>query len=358
MGIPGAVVQAEDWVFLDYGDTVEDDHSSTGLRLLDSPENSIAESPRRRSSDFVRQTTLEGAVDVVAPPSDALILESERLPEPDTVFSDEPVDVVGSHCPQPGACRPMGWQMLPTGLLFHSYLAGEKEPRMAAQWLWDRRRGRIWETALGGRWGLVRYGTYGGVDPEGFQFDMEGAAFARVDPEHDSDLEAVDFRAGFVATVREGRWRFKTGYYHISSHIGDEYLLNNSTFVRINYVRDAILTAAMYDITPDLQIYGEIALALNHNGGADPYEFQFGAQYSPMIRNGKRGAPFAAINGHLRQEFDFGGSVNVMAGWQWRSREGDQLFRVGFQHYNGPSMQWELFDVYESLTGFGIWYDY
>lgn len=252
---------------------------------------------------------------------------------------------------------PSGWELLPSGLLYHSYLAGEKEPRMAAQWLWEKDRGLVWETALGGRWGLVRRGTPG-PNGNGFQFDMEGAALARVDPEEESDLEAADFRAGFLGTWRRDRWRWKTGYYHLSSHVGDEFLIKNPGFPRRNYVRDSLLFGLMYDITPDVQIYGEIADALNHNGGAEPLELQFGAQYSPVCTNGIHGSPFAAINGHLRQEFDFSGSVNIEAGWQWRGANSGHLFRVGAQHYSGPSIQWSFYDRYESLTGVGIWFDY
>lgn len=255
-------------------------------------------------------------------------------------------------------CANYYWQLLPEGLLFHSYVAGEKEPRMAAQWLWDRERGLIWETALGGRIGLIRYGTPGAIDPYGFQVDLEGAGLARVDPEEDQDLEAADFRIGIVATWRVGRWRRKIGYYHISSHVGDEFLLHNPGFVRRNYVRDALVVALMYDVTPDLQIYGEFAGALNAVGGAEPIELQFGAQYTVHEPTGFRGAPFAAINGHLRQEFDFGGSVNILAGWQWRGEQSNHTYRIGFQHYSGPSIQYSFFDQYESLTGLGMWLDF
>jgi hypothetical protein len=251
-----------------------------------------------------------------------------------------------------------GWQLLPSGVLYPSYIAGTKEPRFGAAWLWERRRGLIWETALGGRWGLFRHGTFGPHDARGFQLDVEGAALARVDPEEESDLEAVDFRAGIVATWREGPWRLKAGYYHISSHLGDEFVIKNPDFTRLNYVRDSLIIGLMYDITPDLQIYGEFAPALNANGGAEPGEFQFGIQYSPYVVTGLRGAPFWAVNGHLRQEFNFGGSVNALAGWQWRGRNSNRTFRIGAQYYSGPSIQWSFLDRYESLVGVGMWFDY
>jgi len=249
------------------------------------------------------------------------------------------------------------WQMLPPGLLYHSYLAGEKEPRTAAQWLFEKNRGLIWEAAVGGRWGLFRYGTPG-TDADGFQFDVEGGALVRIDPQQHSDLEAADFRAGFVGTWRKGAWRWKAGYSHISCHLGDEFVIRNPTFPRVNYVRDSLLAAVMYDFTSQLQGYWEVAYAVGAEGGAEPVELQFGVQYSPAVETGFRGAPFAAVNGHLRQELRFGGSLNVEAGWAWRGGPSNNLFRAGFQHYSGNSMQWSFIHRYESLTGMGIWFDF
>ncbi|MEZ5944175.1 MAG: DUF1207 domain-containing protein [Planctomycetaceae bacterium] len=343
-----AILHAEDdWISLrDLGIASAPRPSSTALQLL-------SENPTHQPwSEVVTQSAAEDEA-VLLQPVEPAVLDLVPLD-----FDQVQQAQFGSPSGNSYGPRPTGWQFLPKGHLYGAYLAGEKESRMAAQWLWERDRGLVWETALGGRWGIVRNGTYGSDNPQGFQLDMEGAGLARVDPEEQADLEAADFRAGIIGTWRDGPWRWKTGYYHLSSHIGDEYLLKNPGFNRINYVRDAILVAGMYDVTPDLQVYAEMAVALNHNGGAEPFEFQFGAQYSPAVSNGIQGAPFAAINGHLRQEFNFGGSVNVMAGWQWRGLRDTDLFRAGFQHYNGASMQWEFFDRYESMTGMSIWYDY
>ncbi len=250
-----------------------------------------------------------------------------------------------------------GWQLLPDGLLYHSYLAGEKEPRFASQWMSERDRGMIWEAVVGGRWGLFRKGGEG-PDAEGFQFDVIGAAFVRIDPEEESDLEAADFNAGFLGTWHYGRWRYKLGYSHYSCHLGDEYIIKNPGITRYNYVRDSILVGTMFDITPKLQVYGEMYVALGTSGGAEPFEFQFGTQYSPAQSTGLRGAPFWAVNGHVFQENNFNGSVNAQAGWAWKSDKSGRLFRFGVQHYNGTSMQWSLVGRYENMTGMGIWFDY
>jgi hypothetical protein len=251
------------------------------------------------------------------------------------------------------------WHLLPGTLLYHAYLAGEKEPRIGLSVLSDSKGGWLWESALGGRVGILRRGGLGLYPANAWQIDLEGAALARVLPsEPSAPLQATDYRVGIQWTKRTGPIAYKAGYYHISAHAGDEFLVANPGFKRINYVRDSLVFGVTRDVTPDVQVYGEIGYALSADGGAEPLEFQFGTQYVPIRDTGLRGAPFAAVNVHLRQEVDFGGGINMMAGWRWRNPETGRLLRVGLQYYNGKSIQYEFFDQSQQLVGYGIWFDY
>lgn len=269
----------------------------------------------------------------------------------------QPVDEVSQIPPMVSECA-YEWQVLPAGLMYKAYLAGEKESRMQAVWFSSKGRdGIIWETALGGHVGLLRYGNTDAINPEGWQLDLEGAALPRVDMGHQDDLEAVDFRAGFWSTWRYGPNAYKLGYYHLSSHAGDEYLIRVPTYKRLNYVRDSLVAGYTRFLTPDIQAYGEVGYAFNYEDGAEPIELQYGLQYSPMVF-GLRGAPFAAINGHTRQDFGWITSVNVTAGWQWRGSATNHTYRLGIQYYTGPAMQWEFAGQKETLCGAGMWMDY
>ncbi len=88
------------------------------------------------------------------------------------------------------------WQLLPDGLLYKSYLAGGREPRFASQWINEKNTGWLWDVTLGGRVGILRYGTTNSPWPEGWQLDIEGAAFPRLNLDQARDLDAVDFRFG------------------------------------------------------------------------------------------------------------------------------------------------------------------
>ncbi|HEX6985279.1 MAG TPA: hypothetical protein VF170_07875, partial [Planctomycetaceae bacterium] len=92
--------------------------------------------------------------------------------------------------------------------------------------------------------------------------------------------------------------------------------------------------------------------------GSEPWHFQFGTEYQPPVVPGWHGAPVAAVNTLLRQEFDYEGSLGLLAGWQWKGLASNDLLRLGFTVYTGRSRQFSFFDRYEKLFGVGIWYDF
>jgi len=279
----------------------------------------------------------------------------EPIPMVDSVYENSPSNILAD----PGCfgCN-WHWQLLPNSLLYKSYMAGPKESRLASGWLYDTDQGWIWDLTAGGRVGIVRYGSSNEFPAEGWQLDIEGAAFPRLNMEESLDLDSTDFRFGLPMTWTRGPYQAKFAYYHMSSHVGDEYLARNPGFVRRNYSKDAFVLGFGYFATEDLRIYGEAGYAFVIDGGADHWEFQFGAEYIPMSYEGIRGAPFFAINGLIREEVDFGGGVTIMAGWRWRGSQNDRTFRFGVQYYNGKTTQFAFLNESEELIGLGAWYDF
>ncbi len=300
----------------------------------------------------------------VATAEPATVLDSPMMATPPNGYQPGAVQPYG---PQPGDAQPVfqpwgepacsTWQVLPSGLIYPSDLASTKEPRLASQWFYDRHAGWTWDTELGARVGVLRYGTNDGDRPEGFQLDMEGAAFPRLSLEHGEDVVSTDYRVGFPFTYGWDQYQVKLGYIHICSHLGDEYMLANPDAVRINYVRNGFLLGGSYYCTKDLRVYAESSWAFEYDGGAKPWEFQFGAEYSPAGPTGFHPKPFFAVNGDIRQEVDFGGNVCVETGYQWRGAA-NHLFRAGVQYFSGKSDQYQFFKQYEEKIGLGLWYDF
>lgn len=283
---------------------------------------------------------------------------------------DEPIRTAGFITPAPEVgshCFPE-WrsEVLPADLMYRSYIANPKDARLSSRILHLSGEGMLWSLEAGARVGVWRYGTPSGWRnpytgrPEGWQLDIQGAAFPRLNFEHELDVDAVDFKVGVPLTYSKGQWEAKVGWYHLSSHVGDEFLLRNPGFDRLNYLRDAFVFGGGYYPDPGLRIYSELEVAYNNDGGSDPLHLHLGFDWMPATVNTevKKPTPFLAVHGLLREEVNYGGGINIVTGLQWRGPHSDRLFRAGIQYYNGKSWQFSFHDNHEELLGISLWYDF
>ncbi|MFQ5598527.1 MAG: DUF1207 domain-containing protein [Nitrospiria bacterium] len=140
---------------------------------------------------------------------------------------------------------------LPEGKRFRPLLADMKQPRFYASY----RRVRFRERGLAAERrgekifaGLVGFGTEFGLwalrQPNGcggFQLDLSTAVFSQFNLDTPSgDLINTDFIVGPSLTLRRGPLSGRFRLFHQSSHLGDEFLLNNPGVDRIGLSFDAI----------------------------------------------------------------------------------------------------------------------
>lgn len=250
------------------------------------------------------------------------------------------------------------WRVLPDSVIWQSYWAGVHESRMSGVAFHNAPNNTNYlDVALGGRASILRYGTDGPGRPEGAEIQIEGAATPRLNLDANWDLDAVDFRFGVPLVYGRENWQAKFSYYHLSSHMGDEYAIRENALVdRINFSRDALVLGLSYFTHPAWRWYAEAGWAF-HYDESEPWEFQFGVDVAEPGPTGPMGVPFFAINGHLREEVDYGGNVVAQIGWLWRGN-GTSVLRTGFHYFNGKSSQFEFFENFEEQIGAGIWYDF
>ena len=142
----------------------------------------------------------------------------------------------------------MSLELLPGDLIWHSYWAGAKEPRMSGT-IFRETNGNLslFDVSLGGRASIVRSGYRRNGRPLGWELQIEGAAQLRLNLDQNFDFDSADFRFGIpliYAPHEQLHWKF--AYYHLSSHIGDEFLVRDPDYVRINFSRDVFVLGASY----------------------------------------------------------------------------------------------------------------
>ncbi|MEY4567674.1 MAG: hypothetical protein RLY14_2644 [Planctomycetota bacterium] len=263
----------------------------------------------------------------------------------------------GISTPAPVDLEAFEWQVLPRDIMYRAYLASTKESRLAAQLTHETDHDLLWDGWAGGRFGLVRYGNRNPIYQRGVQVDIEAAGLVRLDVMNDVDVQSVDFRAGIPVSIGWGQHQSRFGYYHLSSHTGDEFMLKNPSHQRLNFARDVLFIGHAYYLSPEFRLYGELGWAF-YTDVSKEWEVQFGFDYSPRLPTGRKGVPFFAVHGHLREELDFGGGVSAQAGWAWKGEQGSGILRTGLQYYNGMSPQYSFFNRHEQQIGIGVWYDY
>lgn len=268
-----------------------------------------------------------------------------------------PMYVNASGAP-PGDPQYWQWRLLPDNVIWQSYWAGVHEPRISGVVFHNAPNNTNYiDVTLGGRASILRYGSDGGDRPEGFELQIEGAAFPRLNLDANWDMDAADFRFGVPLIYGREKWQTKFSFYHLSAHMGDEYAIREHALAdRINFSRDVLTLAFSYFPLPAWRFYSEMGWAF-HYDESEPWEFQFGVDVAQPGPTGAIGAPFFAINGHIREEVDYGGNLVAQIGWFWRGNS-TKVLRTGFHYFNGKSNQFEFFRNFEEQLGMGLWYEF
>ncbi len=140
---------------------------------------------------------------------------------------------------------------LPKGKLFRPLLADMKQPRFYGsvrrvrfrrRGFADERRGESFSV------GLVGFGTEFGIwalrrpnGCDGFQLDLSTGVLSQFNLSTSSkDLINTDFIVGPSLTFRSGHFSSRWRLFHQSSHLGDEFLLNNLDVDRLELSFEAV----------------------------------------------------------------------------------------------------------------------
>lgn len=110
------------------------------------------------------------------------------------------------------------------------------------------------------------------------QLELEGSVWVIFDPCTESaPLINADYYVGFPLTYAIDCWQFRLRGYHISSHIGDEFLLNHPGFDRRNASAEYLDFFISHDLTEEIRLYAGLGYIIQQ----DP-EFKTDRFYSAI----------------------------------------------------------------------------
>ena len=188
------------------------------------------------------------------------------------------------------------------------------------------------------------------------QIGLQGAVFAVFNLDAPSfDLVNADYWLGIPLSYRRGPWSFLTRIYHQSSHLGDEFLLGNPDFERINLSYEDWELLASYE-HKRWRFYGGGGVILHSEPDLDPLHVQVGAEYREpdFFRNFQL---VAATDWQADQEQNWHPNRSYQIGFAFASHEGREL-RLMLEHFRGFSPNGQFFDERLRYSGLGMYFDF
>ncbi|MCP4907543.1 MAG: DUF1207 domain-containing protein [bacterium] len=255
-----------------------------------------------------------------------------------------------------GSERREDYLVLPRGELFEPLVADVQWPRISGEYQWrlgTDQFDRVAAVSFGESFAFVRSPqTDWGEWEFGFQamvdaiFDMGSSSF---------DLSNEDYFIGFAGSVLTQGVTTQIRIYHISSHVGDEYLIENG-LTRKSVSFEVIDLLASYEPRGWLRLYGGGGIMVKPHPSYDPIVTQFGVEMtSPTSFASGLLRPIFATDLQLRQENDWIPEVSVLAGLRLASPE-DDVRRIEFiiRYYHGRSPEGQFFDETIDSLGLGV----
>jgi hypothetical protein len=160
-----------------------------------------------------------------------------------------------------------------------------------------------------------------------------------------SDLLNADYLGGLTFSYSLDALVFFARVFHQSSHLGDEFLLNNEVD-RINLSFEALDVLVSYDLRPWARVYGGSAVIVRSEpSNLDRWSLQAGAELRPVSFKTKiRVELFMAVNLESWQQNDWIPDASFIAGVTL-DPIGESSYRVDFllRYYVGRSPNGQFF---------------
>jgi hypothetical protein len=256
---------------------------------------------------------------------------------------------------------PQEWdvELLPDRILYRPYLADPRQSRSSTKVQFPLRTkdGNIKiENTLGGHRALALW-----TDPhdphQEMQLSLEAAVFSRFDIQEGWDMDAADYRFGFPFVFRDGDLALKIHLWHLTSHLGDEFISRENR-KRDSYHLDELSVGAALQLDPQWRAYLELGAGFYTGPETDSGRAQFGLEWVGPAWKGRIG-PFAALDLQTRNEIGWGWNASVMGGIQIQPKNpGGANFRAFAEYYRGHDQQTQFKSQLEHYYAFGIAADF
>jgi len=176
-----------------------------------------------------------------------------------------------------------------------------------------------------------------------------------------SELANTDYLVGIPLSYAFDKWAFRFRVYHVSSHLGDEFMDHNRQVKRLNPSMEAIDLFASYQINVNLRVYAGFGWVF-HSDKTYPINPPLYLEWGGEVRFFGRkffyhrlyGTPFSAVYIRNWQVNHWSLDGTYMVGYEFSKLQGvGRKMRLFINYHHGYS-EGQFFKQRTSYTGFGF----
>jgi len=193
---------------------------------------------------------------------------------------------------------------------------------------------------FGDQFPVYRWANVWGGD---LQLEVEGGVFAVFDlSDKLFPLINADYYGGIPLTFAKGPWSHRLRLYHVSSHLGDEYMQANKKVRRKNKSFEALDISTDYQISRNFRIYGVLGsiLASDSEMKMKPLYLEYGFEARGFRTNFKQlfGQAFFAFHARNYQDVGYALDTTYALGYEWGKVHGiGKKIRLFAEYHHGFS---------------------
>jgi hypothetical protein len=248
---------------------------------------------------------------------------------------------------------------LPPGELFAPLLADPRWPRFSAAYRYyrhDSKLGSVGAANFGASLPLYR-GDASFPDRAQWEAGVQTGVFSIFNLDAKSkDLINSDFFVALFGSYRAGDFSVLGRVLHQSSHLGDEFLLNNPV-QRVNLSYEGIDVKLSYDLfDDDVRVYGGGGYLFDRDPTSlDPAVVEYGVEVtSPWTLRHGTILPVAAVDFQNTQETNWSTQYSVLGGMRFEHlRLANTALLLGLEWFRGHSPNGQFYRQKVEWVGFG-----
>ena len=209
---------------------------------------------------------------------------------------------------------------------------------------------------FGDQFPIYRWSNVGKLKGD-MQLELEAGLFAVFNQDHSSSrLMNADYYAGIPVSYAVGPWAFRARLYHISSHLGDEYMHHHRRTRRKNKSFEAIDLFASYQLTNGIRLYGGPGVVIHSDSQmrVKPLYLEYGMEVRAFRHNFTQlyGQPFLAMHLCNYQDTNFDFDATYALGYEWGKIQGfGRKIRLFAEYHDGFSNEGQFSDRRTSYFG-------